>query len=146
MLSKKKMEIGMEVEALCNKCKAATVHVVVAIKSQDMVRVMCKACSSLHRFKAPASKLAKKAEKLKVKKAKLTPEARETKKWNKLLLAADREKAVAYSMSHGYAENDVIQHNKFGLGVVVKILDPSKISVVFEVGLKNMVQNLKPMP
>jgi RNase P subunit RPR2 len=144
MLSKKKMEIGMEVEALCNKCKGATVHVVVAIKSQDMVRVMCKACQSLHRFKAPESKTARKAGKLlKAKKAKLTPEARETKKWNKLLLAADREKAVAYSMSQGYAENDVIQHTKFGIGVVVKILDPSKISVVFEGGLKNMVQNHK---
>lgn len=147
MLSKKKMEIGIEVEALCNKCKAATVHVVVAIKSQEMVRVMCKICESMHRFKAPESKLAKKSAKLvKVKKAKLTPEARETKKWNKLLLAADRDKAVAYSMSHAYSENDVIQHEKFGLGVVVKILDPSKISVVFEVGLKNMVQNLKPLP
>jgi hypothetical protein len=147
MLSKKKMEIGIEVEALCNKCRAATVHVVVAIKSQDMVRVMCKVCESLHRFKAPDAKAAPKAAKLaKVKKAKLTPEARESKKWNKLLLSADREKAVAYSMSHGYAENDIIQHDKFGLGVVVKILDPSKISVVFEAGLKNMVQNFKPLP
>ena len=144
MLSKKKMEIGIEVEALCNKCKAATVHVVVAIKSQDMVRVMCKTCSSLHRFKAPESKGVKKADKLqKAKKAKLTPEAKESRKWNKLLMAADPGKAVAYSMSHGYAENDVIQHDKFGLGVVVKIVDPSKISVVFEGGIKNMVQNLK---
>ena len=144
MLSKKKMEIGIEVEALCNKCKAATVHVVVAIKSQDMVRVMCKACQSLHRFKAPESKGVKKAAKVqKAQKVKLTPEARESKKWNKLLLAADPEKAVAYSMSNVYAENDIIQHNKFGLGVVVKILDPSKISVVFEDGVKNMVQNLK---
>ncbi|HOT98368.1 MAG TPA: hypothetical protein PLN61_00315 [bacterium] len=144
MLSKKKMEIGIEVEALCNKCKAATVHVVVAIKSQDMVRVMCKTCQSLHRFKSPESKLLKKAGKVvKPKKAKLTLEARETKKWNKLLTAADPEKAIAYSMSQGYSENDVIQHDKFGLGVVVKILDPSKISVVFEDGLKNMVQNHK---
>ncbi len=144
MLSKKKMEIGIEVEALCNKCKAATVHVVVAIKSQDMVRVMCKTCQSLHRFKSPESKSLKKAGKVvKAKKAKLTLEARETRKWNKLLTAADPEKAIAYSMSQGYAENDVIQHTKFGLGVVVKILDPSKISVVFEDGLKNMVQNHK---
>ncbi|HNS72942.1 MAG TPA: hypothetical protein PKI81_06025 [bacterium] len=144
MLSKKKMEIGIEVEALCNKCKAATVHVVVAIKSQDMVRVMCKACSSLHRFKAPESKGVKKSAKLqKVQKPKLTPEARESRKWNKLLLAADPEKAVIYSMSSGYAENDIIQHDKFGLGVVVKIIDLSKISVVFETGVKNMVQNLK---
>ncbi|HNW58418.1 MAG TPA: hypothetical protein PKI62_01925 [bacterium] len=144
MLSKKKMEIGIEVEALCNKCKAATVHVVVAIKSQDMVRVMCKVCQSLHRFKSPESKALKKTGKVvKAKKPKLTPEARETRKWNKLLTAADPEKAVAYSMSQGYAENDVIQHSKFGLGVVVKILDPSKISVVFEGGIKNMVQNHK---
>jgi len=144
MLSKKKLEIGVEVEALCKKCKSATVHVVVAIKSEEMVRVMCKACSSLHRFHPPDPKLLKKMAKLKkAKKAKLTPEARESKKWNKMLAQADPEKAVAYAMNQGYTENDVIQHDKFGLGVVVKVLESRKIAVVFEEGLKNMVQNYK---
>ncbi len=143
MLSKKKLEIGAEVEALCNKCKGATIHVIVAIKSEEMVRVMCKACSSLHRFHPPDGKLMKKMVKLKkAKKAKLTPQARETRKWTKLLQQADPEKAVVYSMSKAYVENDLIQHDKFGLGIVVKILDQRKISVVFEEGLKNMVQNM----
>jgi hypothetical protein len=147
MLSKKKLEVGVEVEALCNKCKSATIHVVVAIKNEEMIRVMCKACSSLHRFRPPDTKLLKKMAKLKkAKKAKLTPEARETKKWNKLLAQADPDKAVSYTMAQAYTENDVIRHDKFGLGVVVKILDPRKIAVVFEEGLKNMVQNFKAAP
>lgn len=144
MLSSKTLEVGTEVEALCTKCKNATTHVVSVIKNDEIARVMCKACLTTHRYRPITEIIKKKLAKLKkIKKTKEASQTRESRKWNKLLEQADASKAVSYRMGISYTENDVIQHDMFGLGVVVKILDASKMSVVFSTGVKNMVQNYK---
>ncbi len=144
MLSLKNIEVGTEVEALCTKCKNATIHVITRIKEGEIARVMCKTCLSSHRFRMVDEKVRKKLAKLRgLKKVKKTPESRENRKWNKLLEQADPQKAISYRMGASYAEYDVIQHEKFGLGVVVKILDRCKMSVIFSDGVKNMAQNMK---
>jgi hypothetical protein len=144
MLEGKKPEIGAEVEALCPKCKGATIHVIEVIKTPELMKVMCKACMSSHRYRPATPENTKKLIKTKkVKKPKVDPKSREEKKWNRMLEQADREKAVSYAMNRSYTENDVIEHMKFGLGVVVKIQDTGKITVIFQDGLKNMVQNYK---
>jgi len=144
MVNTKPPEVGAEIEALCTKCKDATVHVITIIKKDEIARVMCKSCQSTHRYRQVDDKIRKKIARLKkVKKTRKETESREHKRWNKLLEQADPAKAVAYKMASTYAENDVIQHDTFGLGVVVKVLDVNKVSVVFSDGVKNMVQNYK---
>ncbi len=139
----RKPEIGAEVEALCPKCKGATVHVIQVIKTPELMKVMCKACLSSHRYRPANAENAKKLKAKKAKKPKVDPQTREERKWNRLLEQADKEKAVSYSMNSSFTENDVIDHTKFGVGVVVKILDQCKITVIFQDGLRNMVQNFK---
>lgn len=139
----RKPEIGAEVEALCPKCKGATVHVIEVIKTPELMKVMCKTCLNSHRFRPPKGGAAKSLKTPKVKKPKLDPQTREERKWNRMLEHADREKAVSYTMNSSFTENDVIDHTKFGVGVVVKILDHGKITVIFQDGLRNMVQNFK---
>jgi len=140
----KKPEIGAEVEALCPKCKSATVHVIEVIKTPTLMKVMCKACLSSHRYRPVGAGAGKKSAKVKkAKKPKADPQTREERKWNRLLEQADKDKAVSYSMNSSFTENDVIDHTKFGVGVVVKILDHGKITVIFQDGLRNMVQNFK---
>ncbi len=144
MLEGKKPEVGAEVEALCPKCKGATIHVIEVIKTPELMKVMCKACMASHRYRPATPENTKKLVKTKkVKKAKVDAKSREEKKWNRMLEQADREKAISYNMNRSYTENDVIEHMKFGVGVVVKIMDTSKITVIFQDGLKNMVQNYK---
>ncbi|MBN2357039.1 hypothetical protein JXO59_13060 [candidate division KSB1 bacterium] len=144
MPSSKIPEVGVEVEALCTKCKNATMHVITTVKEGEISRVKCKKCLDSHRYRPIDEKIKKKLAKLKkMKKAKKPSQSRETRKWNKLLEQADPENAISYRMGATYTEHDVIQHDKFGLGVVVKILEPGKISVVFSDGVKNMVQNMK---
>jgi hypothetical protein len=140
----RKPEIGAEVEALCIKCKGATIHVIEVIKTPELMKVMCKACLSSHRYRAANAENTKKFIKAKkVKKPKVNPQTREERKWNRMLDQADKEKAVSYSMNSAFTENDVIDHTKFGVGVVVKILDRGKVTVIFQDGLRNMVQNFK---
>lgn len=144
MPNSKNIEVGVEVEALCTKCKNATTHVITAIKEGEIARVMCKKCMSTHKYRPIDDRIKRKLAKLKkMKKTQKTSESRESRKWNKLLEQANPENAISYRMGASYTEHDVIQHDKFGLGVVVKILEPGKISVVFSDGIKNMVQNMK---
>jgi len=140
----RKPEIGAEIESLCPKCKGATVHVIEVIKSPTLMKVMCKACLNSHRYRPASTESAKKLVKAKkAKKAKVDPRTREERKWNRLLEQADKDKAVSYSMNSSFTENDIIDHTKFGVGVVVKILDHGKMSVIFQDGVRNMVQNFK---
>ena len=53
----------------------------------------------------------------------------------------DVDNPQEYVMTEKYEENDVINHEKFGVGVVSEIVDPTKMNVVFEEGVKTMVQN-----
>ena len=130
MLEGKKPEVGGEVEALCPKCKGATIHVIEVIKTPELMKVMCKACMASHRYRPATPENTKKLVKTKkVKKAKVDAKSREEKKWNRMLEQADREKAISYNMNRSYTENDVIEHMKFGVGVVFKIMDTSKIKI-----------------
>ncbi len=149
MTSDKNLAVGNEIEALCNKCRAATVHVIEVIKQEKPTRVMCKSCQNSHRFHSPQELIehrkkavkavkAKKAVKTKKSASTKTPEQR---KWSRLCNKVDIENPTEYHMAKKFSEHDAIQHEKFGLGVVIEILNPTKMNVAFEEGIKTMVQN-----
>ena len=147
MPSKKSYTVGSEIEAMCGTCKDATVHVIEVIKNEEPYKVLCKSCHSSHRFRSPDAPVkakktttttrAKKSATGTASKSK-TPEQR---KWTRLCNKVDTENPNDYEMSKSFAENDAIQHKKFGLGVVVEIVNPTKISVAFEDGIRTLVQN-----
>ena len=145
MLSKPKLEVGAEVEAMCTACKGATIHVISSIKDGKITKVMCKACQKSHRYR-PAkeqSENEKQSEKAKSKdKVRRAARTRQVKKWNNLLEEADTDNPREYTVSNSYNLQDVIQHSHFGLGVVVKLVDANKIDVAFEEGMKTLVMNI----
>ncbi len=149
MTGNKTFAVGDEIEALCNKCRAATVHIIETIKQEKPSRVMCKSCENSHRFRSPQELIEhrKKAVKaVKAKKAVKTKKAASTKtpeqrKWSRLCNKVDTENPTEYQMEKKFSEHDAIQHKKFGLGVVIEILNPTKMNVAFEEGIKTLVQN-----
>jgi len=150
MLSKSKIEVGTEVDAICKPCKGVTIHVISGIKDGKISKVMCKTCQSSHRYqpaseeipdKSPAKQKSASSEpgQDKVRRAART---RQMKKWNHLLDEADTENPREYMVSESYDQQQVIQHKHFGLGVVVKIVDGNKMNVAFEEGIKTLVMNI----
>ncbi|MBN1998639.1 hypothetical protein JW935_13855 [candidate division KSB1 bacterium] len=136
MTQQKKYDAGQEIEALCNKCKCPTVHVIEVVKENKVTRVICKICHNSHRYK-PATKA--NVEKVKKKISKKTPEER---KWSRLMAKTDEEEdPIEYSMEKSYDELAVIEHHKFGIGVVKEVLDSTKMNVVFQDGIRTLVQN-----
>ncbi len=66
---------------------------------------------------------------------------RHRKKFNALLEKADTENPKTYQINESYEPKDVLEHEQFGVGVVVKVLDKDKINVAFEEDIKTLVQN-----
>ncbi len=71
-----------------------------------------------------------------------TPVKRRRKKdWVSLIELIDKEAIVDYDMTSDLSETEAIQHKKFGIGIIIKVLDETKIEVVFESNNKVLVQN-----
>jgi hypothetical protein len=137
----KKAQIGEEIEALCGSCKGATVHIIESIKNDKIVRVMCKICLSSHRFRKPEELLALKSKRKSEPKKPVNPAVKSQRKWSRLVSKMENETPKDYHMTEKYVQNDVIVHSKFGTGVVVSVVDPTKITVVFEEGQKTLIHN-----
>ena len=139
MTDSKTIQVGDEVEAMCGVCKVATVHNVETVKDDKAFKVLCKSCSASHRYRKPVKE--GEVKKKRVAKPKAPPKTKEQRKWSRVLAKVDAENPVEYAMKSNFDANDVIDHAKFGVGVVVDIVDTSKVSVVFEEGEKTLVQN-----
>ena len=140
----KKIEVGKEIEAQCKPCKSDTVHVITTIKDDVIKKVMCKACNATHAYKPPESEEAPKPKRGRPKKAENgKPKVRRRRKadWSTLITKIDESQAVDYSMGADYSEIEAINHKKFGVGIIIKILDENKMQVVFEVETKVLAQN-----
>ena len=59
--------------------------------------------------------------------------------YEKLLNGQDMSRAKRYSPTDSYAQGDVVEHARFGVGVTTTIKAGNKIEVVFEDGVKTLV-------
>lgn len=86
----------------------------------------------------PKAKKASKEEKAPVKKS-----VRRSRKkdWPTLMTKIDESEIVDYNMNEDFSEIEAINHKKFGIGIIIKILADNKMEVVFEKATKVMAQN-----
>lgn len=61
--------------------------------------------------------------------------------WQTLREISAKVKPLAYDPGEKYRENQAITHPTFGLGFVSRVIDASKIEVVFERQVKILVMN-----
>jgi hypothetical protein len=147
-----KYEIGRGIEAYCTKCNDDTAHVITAMEGRNITKVMCQVCYSYHKFKPPRDQENDKP--AVTKKSKVTSKSGKTPKkrvrrvtirksdsWSDALEKADTGEAVDYYFAGSYENGNVLNHKKFGLGVVRKVLSEQKIEVLFESGMKTLIQN-----
>lgn len=148
-------KIGTQIEAFCTKCKEDTIHVITAMDGSLVSKVMCERCNSYHKYKSAQSSQAAgtktKTSRSKTTAAKTTKKTKTTRTrrtsaaskgdWSTMIGDVDTDKAVVYNLKENYQDIDLIDHKKFGLGIVQKIHSETKIEVLFEDGVKMLVQN-----
>lgn len=136
-----KYAAGKEVLSYCGKCKLTLAHIIVSMKDENTLgKVTCKTCGSTHNYKDPATKTKK------VRASKSTTGRTRAKSvpvnelWTEAIGKASG-KAKNYTIRETFEVNDLIDHKKFGPGIVQAIVD-GKIEVLFQHEIKTLVHGL----
>jgi hypothetical protein len=117
---------GGTIVSYCTKCKLNLDHSIVAMVGEAVGKVNCKTCGSTHKFRDPS------APKPRTARAKaadaLTPSR--TVNWEAGIAGA-KGRERAYSMAGKYRVGEVIVHDRFGKGIVLKLY-MNKCDVLFQ--------------
>ena len=129
--------IGQEIEFYCGKCKADTLHKATSVKDGKISRVMCTVCNSyrLYREKTTPSKT----------RAAKTPRGtgrRGKMSWDNLISEVSEQDVQDYATAGDFRLTKAIRHKTFGVGVITKVHNDTKIEVVFKEGVKLLGQNI----
>ena len=139
-------DVGADIESLCGKCGDVW-HVVVAKVGEKIVKVQCKQCGGLHRYKPPPGSAGAAKQKTtrkrstgrgRVKKAPAPPPPP----------PVPRDPAtppIRYNINQAFEAGDQLKHRIFGVGIVEELLDPGKMRVYFD-GERKVLACAKPGP
>jgi len=121
-----RISAGGDIDSYCTRCRLNLEHIVMAMVGGAVVKVKCKTCGSIHRFRGmPAARPKSVRREGPASKSFVTTQALwETAVDN----AAGPE--LPYDMANSYAAGDLIVHSIFGKGVVQKPFF-KKCSVLF---------------
>jgi hypothetical protein len=143
IMASQQITTGKDVLSFCTKCKLNLAHTIVAMKdAKSIAKVKCNTCTTIQSFKDPSTSSANKT---RTKKS-----ATSTAKGNtKIISISDlwmeklnktTTKSQPYGIDQKYKEGDVIDHTKFGPGIVQNV-KASTIEVVFRHEIKTLVHN-----
>ncbi len=134
-----KYAVGGNVDGWCSKCKMELAHTIIGLLDKLPKKVKCNTCDAQHVYRLkPGTKSAGKSKK--------TTRQTKSKKSNletyeSHLTGYNLAKATTYAMGGNFAQDEIINHPVFGAGVVVTIVNNSKIEILFKDGPKLLVQN-----
>lgn len=146
--------MGDEADSICPRCKEETIHRVVAMKEKKIHLVICTRCNSQHRYRPSLATITRKVPLPSERQAKVLKKVESArtfrpqvslKEWQALRGVAGEMEPLPYDPGASYSEKQAVAHPTFGLGFVRKVIDKSKIEVVFEYEIKILVMN-RPKP
>ena len=124
------LEVGQLIQAWCPKCEAVKKHAITALKGTRAGRTECSVCKDVHAYRKnpPGSRRS----------ASSGPKISDYE-----LAMADRDpaEAVAYKISGTYAKDQVLQHKKFGIGIVARVMSDLTMDVLFEDKPRALIHN-----
>lgn len=137
--------VGGYVEGRCTKCKLQLGHTIIAMVNNFPARVKCNTCNSEHNFHAKESGKSGTSPKNSPKSAS-SPRKIKTQEVNhndyiSRLADYDLSAAKKYSLSGNFKKDEIIDHFKFGVGIVLSVIQSNKIEILFKDGLKILIQN-----
>ena len=142
--------MGNETDSICPRCKEETIHRVVAMMAGKVHLVICTRCNSQHKYRPSLAAMTRKvplpserqARVLKkVESARTSHPQVPLKEWQALKEISGEIEPLPYDPSASYSEKQIVAHPRFGLGFVRKVIDGSKVEVVFEREVKILVMN-----
>lgn len=108
---------GQSIDAYCGKCKRNLDHTIMTLNGESIAKVRCKTCGSSHKFRSSVDD--EKARKPRA--ARGAGEGTTAEILWAAGLAEAKGKERDYSMASKYRIGDIVNHQMFGKGVVMKL-------------------------
>ena len=146
----KTASVGDETDSICPRCDDETIHRVVAMKQKKIHLVLCRRCNSQHRYRPSLATITRKVPLPSERQARVLKKVESDrtsrpqvslKEWQVLKEVAGEMEPKPYHPTASYSEKQIVAHPTFGLGFVRKVIDKSKIEVVFEYEVKVLAMN-----
>jgi CxxC motif-containing protein len=137
MSSAKKVQVGGDIPYHCPKCDLKLSHTVLAMVGSEPARVKCNTCKSernYSRARATGSGGVRTQGRKKVEVVSGSgpkPKHHSVDLYNEKLQASVMKTPKAFNINESFEEGDVIEHKKFGKGVVLKVIPPDRMEVIF---------------
>jgi hypothetical protein len=133
-------EVGSDIEAYCPKCKTDTSHTVITKYEDEIRRVQCNPCGDVHTYRKPRGEVEEDipepvAAKKRAAAKKPTWEEARAKVGDKRV-----GNARPYSIRDTYAEGEIVNHPKFGVGFVTEISE-NKAEITFQDERRVLIHN-----
>ena len=131
--------VGKEVLSYCSKCKHTLAHIIVSMKTDTTIgKVECRTCKATHAYKDPSKVKAKKS--VTSKKTSANKKSSISDLWMKAI-GDTTQKSKKYSIREKFLIGDLLDHKRFGPGIVERIIDDNKIEVLFRHDIKTLIHN-----
>ena len=129
-------DVGADIESICRKCGDVW-HVVVAKVGDQIAKVQCKQCGSLHRHNPPGGAPLQRISRAARTRRSSSTRPRGVPASKKPLVEVDADRPLRpYAMNESYSVGDRVLHQMFGEGVVELLTGPHKVQVFFTTGRK----------
>lgn len=150
----KVLKAGMEVDAYCTRCKLDLAHRIVNMDGDRVGKVECRTCYGHHQYRRPKSepepiratsrepRAERKASPGVRALAAATAERTRRQEWEARVLGRPVTSFKPYRPTAVFAAGDVVHHAKFGDGWVVRVIDASKIEIMFADAPRTLAQGL----
>jgi hypothetical protein len=135
-----KVRVGGEVDTMCTRCHMILGHTILAMEHGHPVRVQCNTCRSQHKYhdqEAAASRREAAAKRESTRRPigqrpQSTAQPISSRAWKEATAGKDLSSPFPYDPHQTFSDGQVIQHAKFGTGVVIALKEGHKVTVVFE--------------
>ncbi len=131
--------VGGEVVSWCTKCKLELGHTIIAIVDNKPKKVKCNTCNGQHNYRSAPAGPGKTTAKRAGRKRK-TPEEIYNEHITRLS-KGDIPVTRKYRIDEKFTVDDLVDHPKFGVGVVMAIVKTNKIETLFKDGPRLLIQN-----
>jgi len=141
--------VGNAIDGYCKKCRTDTSQTIIELEGNQIRSVRCQTCNAEGPFQSPRAKTKAGLREVAAKRKKPAPRRTKKKKedpaeiYRQLLEGRDLDEAIPYKTKNPLDEGDLVDHPKFGIGVVVSVIEPTKANIAFEDRPRIMVCNRK---
>lgn len=131
--------VGGHIEALCPRCNLKLGHTIIAIVDNLPETIKCDSCDEHHDVsvrQSAQSRIKPKSATRKTRSKQATYE-----KYLSRLKEDNPGNFIKYNIKGNFEKDQIIDHLKFGIGIVLSVLQKNKIEILFKDGPRLLIQN-----